>query len=525
MPRFSLPRLLSSTTTFHLRHFSTNNSVERLRNIWISGLIDPAKATVSERYMLYTGQMKKMHEVKIKAERRDKFLEAMMEEEQWLNRSHHYGYENRPKRKNVYPDRSYGVSADITFFNWKHHKVMSVINTTDCVNFTDEVEIALCAFDGAILVLSSVDGVKSQSITVDKQMIRYELPRLVFINNIDQKGANPWEVLNEVRSKLQHQSAAIQVPIGLEDDFKGLVDLVQLKAYSFHGSNGENVVVEEVPADMDTLVSEKRRELIKTVSEVDDKLAVALCSDMPISTTDLEEAVRRATIARKFIPVFMGSAFKYKGLQLLLDGVLNYLPCPIEASNYALNQSKNMEKDGLVALAFTLNRKYGPITYLRIYEGVIRKGDSITNVNTGKTFKVSSSIEMRKDEMGVTHSIEPRTDEMGVFPHSVEVQTDKTGVPYVIGLRNKVPHSFEERKDDFGVDRGTGLIGVRNDEAIHEAHAGEIVALHDVNSASGDTFTDGLVRYTKASIDVSELVSRDSEVEVSKVLKDFPCQA
>jgi hypothetical protein len=129
MPRFSLPRLLSSTTTttFHLRHFSTN-SVERLRNIWISGLIDPSKATVSERYMLYTGQMKKMHEVKIKAERRDKFLEAMMEEEQWLNWSHHFGYENRPKRKNVYPDKMYDVSADITFFNWKHHKVVSIWN-------------------------------------------------------------------------------------------------------------------------------------------------------------------------------------------------------------------------------------------------------------------------------------------------------------------------------------------------------------------------------------------------------------
>jgi hypothetical protein len=129
MPRFSLPRLLSSTTTFHLRHFSTDNSVQRLRNFWISGLIDPAKATVSERYMLYTGQMKKMHEVKIKAERRDKFLEAMMEEEQWLNWSHHFGYENRPKRKNVYPDKMYDVSADITFFNWKHHKVvLSTLN-------------------------------------------------------------------------------------------------------------------------------------------------------------------------------------------------------------------------------------------------------------------------------------------------------------------------------------------------------------------------------------------------------------
>ncbi|MCH87887.1 elongation factor G [Trifolium medium] len=234
MPRFSLPRLLSSAATFHLRYFS---SVDKLRNIWISGLIDPAKATVSERYMLYTGQMKKIHEVKIKTERRDMFLEAMMEEERGYG-DYYYDLDlNLRKREKLYPDKTYHVSADITFFNWKHHK-MSVINTTDCVNFTDEVETALCAFDSSILVLSSVDGVQSHSITVDKQMIRYELPRLVFINNVDQKGANPWEVLNQARSKLQHHSAAIQVPIGLEDDFKGLVDLVQLKAYSFHGSNG-----------------------------------------------------------------------------------------------------------------------------------------------------------------------------------------------------------------------------------------------------------------------------------------------
>ncbi|MCH82952.1 elongation factor G [Trifolium medium] len=165
---------------------------------------------------------------------------------------------------------------------------MSVIDTPDCVDFNDEVETALCAFDSSILVLSSVDGVQSQSITVDKQMTRYELPRLVFINNVDQKGANPWEVLNQARSKLQHHSAAVQVPIGLEDDFKGLVDLVQLKAYFFHGSNGENVVVEEVPADMDALVSEKRHELIKAVSEVDNILAEAFCSDKPIPAADLE---------------------------------------------------------------------------------------------------------------------------------------------------------------------------------------------------------------------------------------------
>jgi len=165
------------------------------------------------------------------------------------------------------------------------------INIIHSPDFTAvEVESALRAFDcGAILALSSVAGVQTQSITLDKLMIRYKLPRIVFINNLHHKGANPWQVLNQARSKLKHHSAAVQVPIGLEDDFKGLVDLVQLKAYYFHV---EKVVVEqvpeEVPADMEALVSEKRCELIQTVSEVDDKLAQAFRCDKPISAPDLE---------------------------------------------------------------------------------------------------------------------------------------------------------------------------------------------------------------------------------------------
>ncbi|XLS80235.1 hypothetical protein HN51_046066, partial [Arachis hypogaea] len=219
-------------------------------------------------------------------------------------------------------------------------------------------------------------------------MRRYEVPRLAFINKLDRMGADPWKVLNQARSKLRHHSAAMQVPIGLEDDFEGLVDLVQLKAYYFRGSNGEKVVTEEVPADMEALEVEKRRELIEAVSEVDDQLAEAFLGDEPISPADLQEAIRRATIARKFVPVFMGSVFKNKatielpllpfdricvidesfyhqfvsgwypcsqvqtpkpprgslGVQPLLDGVLNYLPCPIEVSSYALDQTKNEEK-------------------------------------------------------------------------------------------------------------------------------------------------------------------------------------
>lgn len=365
------------------------------------------------------------------------------------------------------------IQSAATYCTWKGYQV-NIIDTPGHVDFTIEVERALRVLDGAILVLCSVGGVQSQSITVDRQMRRYEVPRVAFINKLDRMGADPWKVLNQARSKLRHHSAAVQVPIGLEEEFQGLVDLVQLKAYYFHGSNGENVVTAEVPANMENLVTEKRRELIEMVSEVDDKLAEAFISDEPISSADLEEAIRRATIAKKFVPVFMGSAFKNKGVQPLLDGVLSYLPCPIEVSNYSLDQNKQEEKvaltgtpDGpLVALAFKLEEgRFGQLTYLRIYEGVIRKGDFVINVNTGKKLKVPRLGRMHSNEM----------------------------------------------------------------EDIPEAHAGQIVAVFGMDCASGDTFTDGKVKYTMTSMNVPDPVmslavspvSKDSGGQFSKALNRF----
>ncbi|RDX65679.1 Elongation factor G-2, mitochondrial, partial [Mucuna pruriens] len=322
---------------FQLRHLSGGNvarakaaaaekepwwkeSMERLRNIGISAHIDSGKTTLTERVLYYTGRIHEIHEVRGRDGVGAKMDSMDLEREKGIT-----------------------IQSAATYCTWKDYKI-NIIDTPGHVDFTIEVERALRVLDGAILVLCSVGGVQSQSITVDRQMRRYEVPRLAFINKLDRMGADPWKVLNQARSKLRHHSAAIQVPIGLEDDFKGLIDLVKLKAYYFHGSNGEKIVTEEVPADMEALVAEKRRELIETVSEVDDKLAEAFLGDETISAADLEEAVRRATLAQKFIPVFMGSAFKNKGVQPLLDGVISYLPCPIEVSNYALDQTKNENK-------------------------------------------------------------------------------------------------------------------------------------------------------------------------------------
>ncbi|CAL9059371.1 elongation factor G, mitochondrial-like [Musa acuminata AAA Group] len=425
-------------------------AMDRVRNIGISAHIDSGKTTLTERVLFYTGRIHEIHEVRGRDGVGAKMDSMDLEREKGIT-----------------------IQSAATYCTWNGYQI-NIIDTPGHVDFTIEVERALRVLDGAILVLCSVGGVQSQSITVDRQMRRYEVPRLAFINKLDRMGADPWKVLNQARSKLRHHSAAVQVPIGLEEEFQGLVDLVEMKAYYFHGANGEKVTAADIPQNLEALVTEKRRELIEVVSEVDDQLAEAFLNDEPISPVDLRMAIRRATVTRKFVPVYMGSAFKNKGVQPLLDGVLNYLPCPTEVENYALDQNKSEEKillpgtpsGPLVALAFKLEEgRFGQLTYLRIYEGVIRKGDFIINVNTGKKIKVPRLVRMHSDEM----------------------------------------------------------------EDIQEAHAGQIVAVFGVDCASGDTFTDGSVRYTMTSMSVPEPVmslavspvSKDSGGQFSKALNRF----
>ncbi|RAL54017.1 unnamed protein product [Cuscuta campestris] len=426
------------------------DSLERVRNIGISAHIDSGKTTLTERVLFYTGRIHEIHEVRGKDGVGAKMDSMDLEREKGIT-----------------------IQSAATYCSWDGYQV-NIIDTPGHVDFTIEVERALRVLDGAILVLCSVGGVQSQSITVDRQMRRYEVPRLAFINKLDRMGADPWKVLNQARSKLRHHAAAVQVPIGLEDDFNGLIDLVRMKAYYFHGPSGEEVLTEDIPADMQAFAADKRRELVEVVSEVDEKLAESFLSDEPISNNDLQEAIRRATVARDFVPVFMGSAFKNKGVQPLLDGVINYLPCPVDVDNFALDQNNNEEKvmltgspaGPLVALAFKLEEgRFGQLTYLRIYEGVIRKGDFMINVNTGKKIKVPRLVRMHSNEM----------------------------------------------------------------EDIQEAHAGQIVAVFGVDCATGDTFTDGSVRYTMTSMNVPEPVmslavspvSKDSGGQFSKALNRF----
>jgi elongation factor G len=305
-------------------------------------------------------------------------------------------------------------------------------------------------------------------------MRRYNVPRLCFVNKCDRAGANPWKVLAQVRDKLKLNAAAVQIPIGLEDEHEGVVDLVRMQSVVFSGENGQTLTVGEIPANLKELADEKRKVLIECVSEVDEELGDLFLMGEEPTTEQLLAAIRRATIANTFSPLFMGSAYKNRGVQLLLDGVVDYLPAPSEVQNVALDLKNeeapvvlsNDPSKPLVSLAFKLEEgKFGQLTYLRVYQGQIDKGMTIVNTSTGKKLKVPRLVRMHSDDM----------------------------------------------------------------EDVNSAPNGDIVALFGVECKSGDTFTDGSVNYAMTSMKVPDpvmslAVSPKSKAEsgnFSKALQRF----
>ena len=420
------------------------------RNIGISAHIDSGKTTLTERILFYTGRIHEIHEVRGKDGVGAKMDSMELEREKGIT-----------------------IQSAATYCKWKDSNV-NIIDTPGHVDFTIEVERALRVLDGAILVLCSVGGVQSQSITVDRQMRRYGVPRLCFVNKCDRTGADPWRVLEQVRSKLKLNAAAVHVPIGLEDKHDGVVDLVRNEAVTFSGPNGSDIVVNPVPESLAPLVARKRKELIETVAEVDETLGEIFLMGLEPSVDELKAAIRRATVARTFAPLFMGSAFKNRGVQLLLDGVVDYLPAPHEVENVALDLDKEEApvvlktdpKAPLVGLAFKLEEgRFGQLTYLRIYQGKIAKGATIVNTSTGKKIKVPRLVRMHSEEM----------------------------------------------------------------EDVDEAKAGEIVALFGVDCKSGDTFAAPGTNVAMTSMRVPEPVmslavspkSRAESANFSKALSRF----
>ena len=425
--------------------------LERIRNIGISAHIDSGKTTLTERFLFYTGRIHEIHEVRGKDGVGAKMDSMDLEREKGIT-----------------------IQSAATYAEWKDFNI-NIIDTPGHVDFTIEVERSLHVLDGAILVLDSVAGVQSQSITVDRQMKRYRVPRIAFINKMDRAGANYRRVSQMLKEKLGHHPVPLQVPIGAEERFLGVIDPIEGKAFYFDGENGEIVRQEPVPAEYLDQVKDSRQEIITLVADVDDILAEKFIADQPVSNDELKAAIRRATIALKMTPVMCGSAYKNKAIQTLLDGICDYLPNPMEVENIAHDQKANEAKVVLihdfkkpvVGLAFKLeDGRYGQLTYMRCYQGEISKGDFIVNVsNQLKRLKIPRIVRMHSDEM----------------------------------------------KD------------------IETARAGDIVALFGVECASGDTFTDGDVHYTMTSMHVPDAVislavapkERAATANFSKALNRF----
>ena len=401
--------------------------VERVRNIGISAHIDSGKTTLTERVLFYTGRIHTIHDVKGKDGVGAKMDSMELEKERGIT-----------------------IKSAATNVSWKTTDI-NIIDTPGHVDFTIEVERALRVLDGAILVLCGVAGVQSQSITVDRQMRRYSVPRMAFINKLDRAGADPFRITQMLRDKLRHNAILTQIPIGLEDKHEGVVDLFTMKAIYFKGDDGEKILIKEIPEDLKAKAEEYRQKMVEAIVEFDDNLTEKFLNEEEISLEDLYRVARKATLDLKITLVFMGSAYKNKGVQTLLDAVETFLPNPTEVQNTALdldNEEKVMpvkpfSDQPLLLLAFKLeDTRFGQLTYMRIYQGIIRKGDFIINSRNQKRVKVARLVHMHSDDM----------------------------------------------------------------EEVDQAEAGDIVAIFGVECASGDTFTSGKLNYAMSSMFIPDPV-------------------
>jgi elongation factor G len=357
---------------------------QKIRNIGISAHIDSGKTTLTERILFYTKRIHAINDVKGKD-----------------------GVGATMDSMELEKERGITIASAATYCEWKGHEI-NIIDTPGHVDFTMEVERSLRVLDGAILVLCAVGGVQSQSITVDRQMKRYKVPSIAFINKCDRSGANPFRVINQLKSKLGHNAVAMQIPIGLENEAEGVVDLVSMKALYFDGDNGEIVREAEIPPNLLEDARTKREELIDAASVFSDELTEAILNESEISSELIYSAMRIGTLQRKITPVYMGSAYKNKAIQPMLDGVSYLLPCPSDVENVAMDMDNNEElvvlendpEKPIVALAFKLeDGKYGQLTYVRVYQGTVAKGSIIVNIRNGKKVKVGRVVRMHADQM------------------------------------------------------------------------------------------------------------------------------
>ena len=424
--------------------------LDSIRNIGISAHIDSGKTTLTERILYYTNRVHAIHDVRGKD-----------------------GVGAKMDSMDLERERGITIASAATHTTWRNNHI-NIIDTPGHVDFTIEVERSLRVLDGAVLVLCSVAGVQSQSFTVDRQMNRYKVPRLAFVNKCDRVGANPIRVRDHLRDKLDHNAVMLQLPIGLEDKFEGVIDLVRMKAIYFGGEFGETVTEREIPEALRADAEAYREEMLDAVSMFSDELMEAVLEG-EVTEPLIRAAIRNGTLSLQLTPVLLGSAYKNKGVQPMLDAVGDYLPSPRDVTNEAIDLDSDDEgtitleadKDKpAVALAFKLeDGRYGQLTYMRVYQGQLDKNTVITNARTGRSSKVGRLVRMHSDEM----------------------------------------------------------------EDIDSCGPGDIVAIFGLDCHSGDTFTDGRINVSMTSMHVPapvislsvRPVDNKSQVNLTKALQRF----
>jgi elongation factor G len=355
------------------------NPLERVRNIGIAAHIDAGKTTTTERILFYSGIIHKIGEV-----HEGTAVTDWMEQER---------------------ERGITITAAAISTSWKNHQI-NIIDTPGHVDFTIEVERSMRVLDGVITVLCSVGGVQPQTETVWRQADRYKVPRIIFINKMDRTGANFYRVFDQVRDRLRTNAIAIQLPIGSETEFKGIVDLVKMSAYIYSNDQGTDIQETDIPEDLLSQVEEYRTKLIEAVSETDDELMNKYFEGVELTEDEIRKALRKGTITGSIVPVLCGSAFKNKGVQLLLDGVVDYLPAPIDVPpiqgtlpNGETVERRADDNEPLSALAFKIMADpYGRLTFVRVYSGVLKKGSYVLNATKNKKERISRLVILKADD-------------------------------------------------------------------------------------------------------------------------------
>lgn len=355
------------------------NPLEKVRNMGIAAHIDAGKTTTTERILFYSGIIHKIGEVHEGTAVTD-----------WMAQER---------------ERGITITAAAISTSWKDHQI-NIIDTPGHVDFTIEVERSMRVLDGVITVLCSVGGVQPQTETVWRQADRYKVPRIIFVNKMDRTGANFYKVYEQVRDRLRTNAIPIQLPIGSESEFRGIIDLVKMRAFIYNNDQGTDIEEQDIPSEMLELATEYRTKLIEAVAETSDELMTKYFEGEELTEEEVRLALRKGTIAGTMVPMLCGSAFKNKGVQLLLDGVVDYLPSPLEVPPIqgTLPSGETVERPAddqapLAALAFkVMADPYGRLTFVRVYSGVLKKGSYVYNSTKGKKERISRLVVMKADD-------------------------------------------------------------------------------------------------------------------------------